>query len=348
MVVLFYSLLIGIFLASCQHNAKLQVNGSSGNVHKVKKDEDIYIENLHETVEKVKEVTVHVKTYRKAYRYLSNYVVNEGVGIIYSEDGHIVTNYHLVDEGTEKTMNIRILHNNIDYKAEIVNVDLKTGLAVLKIKAKKKLPILELDDSNTLRIGEEALAINDRISTFNVIKIIEENNRLCYPDSIITSTFHTLSNNGGVLVNLSGKLAGIYSSIYANQVANTTGYGVVIPISLVKRVVNDLIKDADLQFNLLGITSLPINPDSSSDLAFRIHNVSKRSPYANLLQQKDIITKINNYKFNEGAKLYENIMVRKSGERIQLTLYRKGETKMIDIVLKNFKKEDCRNTCRFL
>lgn len=275
-----------------------------------------------------------------------------GSGVIYTTDGYIVTNNHVVEgaDHIEVTLN-----DNRSYVAKLVGTDPAIDLAVLKIED-KNLPILVLGSSEKLEIGDWVLAVGNPFNlTSTVTKGIVsaksrdlgrsmENGKLKIQSFIQTDAVINQGNSGGALVNLYGELVGINTAIYASRSASFMGYGFAIPSSLVKKVANDLIQYGVVQRVLLGVTIQDITAELAKKLGLKqvlgvyINSVQDDSPCAKLLQKEDVITQINNRKINKESDLQEIIACSKPGDKIAIQLYRKGKEKTIEVILE--KKPD--------
>jgi len=184
-----------------------------------------------------------------------------GSGVIVDKKGYILTNNHVVEQGTE--ILVRLIDNR-EYKAEIIGTDPKSDLAVIKIKADDLKPVI-LGDSDALRIGEWVLAIGspfsdnlDHTVTAGIVSakgrsnIINSRN---YESFIQTDAAINPGNSGGALVNIHGELVGINTAIATSgQAAGNLGIGFAIPVNLAKKVMTDLIKHGKVIRAWLGVT----------------------------------------------------------------------------------------------
>ena len=183
-----------------------------------------------------------------------------GSGVIVDKKGYILTNNHVVEQGTE----IRVkLIDKREFVAEVIGTDPKSDLAVIKIKADDLTPIV-LGDSEALRIGEWVLAIGspfsdnlDHTVTAGIVSakgrsnIINSRN---YESFIQTDAAINPGNSGGALVNIRGELVGINTAIATSGGSGNLGIGFAIPINLAKKVMTDLIKHGKVIRAWLGVT----------------------------------------------------------------------------------------------
>lgn len=184
-----------------------------------------------------------------------------GSGFIISEDGYILTNEHVV-KGAEK-IKVKLSDQRV-YDGKLVGTDPRTDVAVLKIEAQEKLSVAVLGDSETLQVGQWALAIGnpfglDRTLTVGVISAtgradlgIED-----YEDFIQTDASINPGNSGGPLLNIYGEVVGINTAI----VAAGQGIGFAIPINLARLIADQLIETGEVTRGWLGVSIQPLTPE---------------------------------------------------------------------------------------
>jgi len=162
-----------------------------------------------------------------------------GSGFIFSEDGYIITNNHVVERATDIKV---ILQNGDSYVAQIIGTDPKTDLALLKIKPKTKLPAVRFGNSDRLEIGDWVLAIGNPFGLGHTVTvgIISAKGRSLglgsYDDFLQTDAAINPGNSGGPLFNFKGEVIGVNSAI----IAGGQGIGFAIPINMTKNVVSQL------------------------------------------------------------------------------------------------------------
>jgi len=269
-----------------------------------------------------------------------------GSGVIYSSDGYIVTNNHVV-EGAE---NIEVtLTDNRTFSAQVIGTDTQTDLAVLKIEA-KRLPVLEKADSDRAKIGEWVLAVGnpfDLNSTVTAgiisakgrdINIIQGNTAI--ESFIQTDAAVNPGNSGGALVDAKGRLLGINTAI-ATQTGSFQGYSFAIPVNIMTKIVEDIIEYGSYQRGFLGINIADLDNDYADELGLRITQgvVVVRTvdggaaQYAGILPN-DVITKVNGTSVNTAPELQELVGRKRLGDTLTLTINRSGSIKKIPVTLK--------------
>ena len=189
-----------------------------------------------------------------------------GTGFIWSADGYVVTNFHVVQEANVVTVT---LQDGSSYEAVPVGSDPDKDLAVLRIDAPEvELTPVNLGDSSLLEVGRKVIAIGnpfglDTTMTVGVVSAlgreIESVSRRTIRDVIQTDAAINPGNSGGPLLNSLGQLVGVNTAIYSPSGASS-GIGFAIPVNTVRRIVPELITYGRVQTPILGITRLP-QPD---------------------------------------------------------------------------------------
>jgi serine protease Do len=263
-----------------------------------------------------------------------------GSGFIVSKDGYILTNDHVVDGSDQVT--VRLLDRR-EFKARVVGTDPGTDLAVLKIDADNLTPA-PLGDSDAARVGEWVLAVGNPLGdnlTFTVTSgIISAKGRtLALPntsdrsiqDFIQTDAAINPGNSGGPLVAVNGAVIGVNSAI-ASQTGFYSGYGFAIPISLARRVMDQIIQHGKVERAALGVTVRNVSPNDAAYVGLPdVRGVvvedygGERSP-AKLagLEPGDIIVAVDGKPVEYVGQLQQQIAFRRPGETVKVDVARKG------------------------
>ncbi len=276
--------------------------------------------------------------------------VSSGSGVIFTQDGYIVTNNHVV-EAAEK---IQVLYNKKSYDAELIGTDPSTDLAVLKIK-ETNLPAITLGSSKTLSVGEWVVAVGNPFSLSSTvtvgivsakgrrINIVED--KFPIESFIQTDAAINPGNSGGALVNKNGDLVGINTAILS-RTGSYTGYAFAVPVDIAKKVVEDLIKYGLPQKAFFGGNILEYDYENAKKFDLDV-NVKEfrgvllgdiaRSGAASAagLQEGDIITKLNNVEINSKSAFDEEISYHYPGDKISVSYVRDGKTINTNITLFN-------------
>ena len=276
--------------------------------------------------------------------------VSSGSGVIFTQDGYIVTNNHVI-ESAEK---IEVLWNKKSYEAELVGTDPSTDLAVLKIK-ESGLPAIALGSSKNLAVGEWVIAVGNPLSlssTVTVGIVSAKGRRINIVDDkfpiesfIQTDAAINPGNSGGALVNKNGDLIGINTAI-VSRTGSYTGYAFAVPIDIAKKVVEDLIKYGLAQKAIFGGEILEYDFQNAQKFGMPTNvkefkgvllgDITKGSAAAKAdLKEGDIITKINNVEINSKSTFEEELSYRYPGDKINISFLREGKTTTTAVNLLN-------------
>lgn len=276
--------------------------------------------------------------------------VSSGSGVIFSQDGYIVTNNHVV-ASAEK---LEVLYNKRSYPAELVGTDPSTDLAVLKIND-TDLPAVTLGNSNSLQVGEWVVAVGNPFSLASTVTvgIVSAKGRRIgiledkFPIESFIQTDAAINpgNSGGALVNKKGELVGINTAILS-RTGSYTGYAFAIPIDIAKKVVDDLIKYGVVQKALIGGNVIDYDYQNAKKYGLEtnvknfngvlLEKIEQDGPLDKVgLKPGDIITKINATTINTKSSFEEELSYRYPGDKITLTYTREGKTTTTDITLVN-------------
>src|SRR6059036_3299540 len=184
-----------------------------------------------------------------------------GSGVIIDKRGYVLTNHHVVRGADGVTVR---LSSKQEYRGRIVGVDVKTDLAVIRFEPDVELAVAALGDSDTLRVGEWAIAIGnpfglDQTVTVGVVSATGRGDVgiATYENFIQTDASINPGNSGGPLVNLRGEVIGINTAI----VATGQGIGFAIPANMAKRIVSQLIDRGKVTRGWLGVAVQPLTPE---------------------------------------------------------------------------------------
>lgn len=282
--------------------------------------------------------------------YLNTPTRSSGSGVIVSDDGYIVTNNHVIEDATNVEV---VMNNNQRFFAKVVGKDPTTDLALLKIKS-KNLPFVKYGDSDNIVPGEWVLAIGnpfDLNSTVTAgivsakarnIDILHDRNHLEVESFIQTDAAVNPGNSGGALVNLRGDLIGINSAI-ATSTGSYSGYSFAIPVSLVKKIMDDLMLYGQVQRGLLGIQIQNVNADMAEDRnldrvtgVFVTHVNSGSAAEESGIQLGDVIVAINDHDVNNVSELQEWVARNRPGQSITVDYIRNGKASEVKAILKNY------------
>lgn len=288
----------------------------------------------------------------------SSTATSEGSGVIYTQDGYIITNYHVISGAVSNSEYGTIAANSkiqvylpsdpdtaID--ASIIGYDSSSDLAVIKID-KTGLPAMEIGNSDELKVGESAFAIGNPggLEFMGSISqgIISGLNRKIVTESgtqmnlVQTDAAINPGNSGGALVDKEGKLIGINNAKKSGT--DYEGMGFAIPVNEVVEICDRLIKNGNVVQTYLGVI---INPNYTSDILNRmgypsgvvVYSVDEDSPAADAgIQTNDIITKVNGVEISDYAGMISEKNKYDAGQTISITIFRNGRTADVNVTLR--------------
>ena len=246
-----------------------------------------------------------------------------GSGVIFSNDGYIVTNLHIL---SGKNINVKI-NDGESYPASVIGIDKNTDIAVLKISSKEKLKSISFADSDNLKIGDRVLAIGNPygigISVSNgIISATGRDYGNPYLQLIQTDAAINPGNSGGALVNENGNLVGINSKIFSRTGAYQ-GIGFAIPSNLVVQIATQLIKFGEVQTLWIGnfrVMGVRINNNNQIINGLRIIEMQNKGPlFDKGIKINDIIVGINEETANWN-NLISSLKFATLGESLKLDL----------------------------
>lgn len=258
-----------------------------------------------------------------------------GSGVILSEQGHIITNLHVINDADE----IQIaLHDGREARATVLGTDPEADLAVLKTDLSPLTP-MRIADSNRIAVGDVVLAIGNPFGvgqtvTMGIISATGRSqlglNRL--ENYIQTDAAINPGNSGGALINAYGHLVGINSAIYS-QSGGSEGIGFAIPANTAKRTVDDIEEYGTIMRGWLGIEVREANgdilqslklPAALTGLVVTGTNPAGPAETAGLIQG-DIILKMNNQPTLSSLRTMNMIAALRPGDEIDIEFMRQGE-----------------------
>lgn len=276
-----------------------------------------------------------------------------GSGVIITDDGYIATNYHVI-EGSDKIE--VILNDNRRYEAKLIGEDPTTDLALIKID-EKNLDFIKYGDSDQLKIGEWVLAVGNPFNLTSTVTagiisakarnmgILRDRGDLSIESFIQTDAVVNPGNSGGALVNLNGELVGINTAI-ASPTGSYAGYSFAVPVSLVKKVMDDLFEYGAVQRALLGISIQSVSDvreqyDLKENSGVYVAAVNEGSAAKEAgLEEGDIIVKIDEKEVKTSSELQEMVARNRPGDKISVTYLRDGKENTVRATLKNVMGEE--------
>ena len=284
--------------------------------------------------------------------WFNNPVETQGVGsgVIFREDGYIVTNNHVVSGAKEIIVS---LSDGRSLKGKLIGADELTDLAVVKVDA-KDLPTAKFGDSDQIVVGEPAIAIGNPMGlefrgsvTSGVVSAV--NRTLDISDKLVkliqTDAAINPGNSGGALVNADGEVIGINSAKLA--ASGVEGMGFAIPTNTVQNIIDEIMNKGYVARPYLGVSVF--DPQTAGRYGYQL-NIDKGVYVFQLtlngpcgkagLQRGDIILKVNDEEVNSVADLRAKVASYKVGDTVKVTFDRNGASRNVDVVLEEMPQDN--------
>lgn len=269
-----------------------------------------------------------------------------GSGVIISDAGYIVTNYHVVADARELRV---VLLDKREFDGIVVGKDPTTDLAVVRIDGAKDLPVIALGNSDGIDVGDWVLAVGNpfRLTSTVTAGIVSAvgrqvniiDDQLGIEDFIQTDAAINPGNSGGALVSLDGRLVGINTAI-ATQDGAYEGYGFAVPVNLMAHVVSDLIAYGEVKRGYLGIEMQAMTAERAHQYGLDaisgvlIESVVVGGAAATTgLKKGDVILAIDGHTVDATNSLQSRIATKRPGEKIELEVWRDGASRAFEVTL---------------
>jgi serine protease Do len=261
-----------------------------------------------------------------------------GSGVIFDKRGYVLTNNHVVVGADGVVLR---LASKREYRGKIVGTDVTTDLAVIQFEPETDVPVATLGNSDTLRVGEWAIAIGNPFGLDNTVTVgvVSATGRAdvgiaTYENFIQTDASINPGNSGGPLVNLRGEVIGINTAI----VAAAQGIGFAIPANMVKRVTTQLMDRGKVTRGWIGIAMEPLTTELAQSLGLReargavVARVYPGGPAATAgLQKNDVVVTFEGVPVEDYRQLQRLSADAEVGRTIKLEIVRNRERKTIDL-----------------
>ena len=314
------------------------INTASIDTSKQMTAAEVYAGNVNSTVG----ITTQVTTNFWGYTTQS---AASGSGFIYSADGYIITNYHVI----ESASSIKVtLYDGKSYDAQLVGYDESNDVAVLKIDAKDLTPVT-IGDSDNLNVGDSVIAIGNPLGelTFSLTsgavsaldrEVTMSNNvtmELIQTDCAINS-----GNSGGALFNLYGEVIGITNAKYSGSSgsgASIDNIGFAIPINSVRSIVDSIIEKGYVAKPYIGVMVSDVSDEAISygtPAGAAVVSVTEGGPAEKAgLQANDIITAVDGKEISGKSGLSSIVADCAAGDKLTLSVYRQGQTLTVTVTV---------------
>ena len=339
---LFYFLIISIFLLSNSFSRESLANKALS---------DLFISIVKNT--KAPVVNIHTTTILKNNIQNRGFrIKGQGSGVVYNKKGCIVTNKYVVTNADEIIIR---LYDGSEYKAEVVGIDERSGIAVLKIDAGNLTPA-SFGNSDSLELGEIVLAIGNSLGrgqmvTSGIISAKGTSNLQItgFEDFVQTDAIINPDSYGGPLVNLQGEVVGI-STIPPEQTAGYSGMGLAVPINVVKKATEDLIKYGKITRGWLGVTAQPVTSELQKALGLRnnlgalVSDIEPGSSSANAgIKSGDVIIKYDGKEIKDILHLRSLVKGTAINKEVEMIIIRDGQELSLNTVILKTPRTDTKS-----
>lgn len=332
-------------------NIELESYGAAEKIVEVIKEENNTSINITETLENVTQSIVGISKIKSAGSSIflnnSEEELGMGSGVIVSENGYIVTNWHVA--GNKYSNCYVTLEDGRSYTGNVVWADSELDLAIVKINI-TGLKYINIGDSNTAKIGSNVYAIGNPIgydfqrtvtagiiSGINRTVKLKENGRDVYLSNLIqTDATINPGNSGGALINSNGEMIGINTV----KITSAEGIGFAIPINIIKPIIEKYKANGSFDEAYIGIfaydkeITVYMDKNAKFDNGIYVESINLDGPSKKSgLKIGDIITKIDGNEINKMSELRSYVYSKSPNDVIQLTILRNGNESTIDVKL---------------
>ena len=315
-----------------QREAKA-LNMSYVNTDKEMTASEIYAANVNSTVG----ITTSIMTNFFGYQTTS---AAAGSGFILSDDGYIITNYHVIEDAEDIKVTT---YDNKEYSAKLIGYDEDNDIAVLKIDAAGLTPVI-IGDSDKMNVGDNVVAIGNPLGelTFSLTQgaVSALNRSITFGSTsmnlIQTDCAINSGNSGGALFNSHGEVIGITNAKYSgdSSSASIDNIGFAIPINSVSDIINSIVEKGYVVKPYIGVQVFDLEGYRQILEGAVVYSVEEGSPADKAgLQRNDVITKVNGEDITGQSDLRSTLAKGKEGDVYTLTIYRDGDTIEVQVTL---------------
>jgi serine protease Do len=272
-----------------------------------------------------------------------------GSGFIIDRDGTILTNNHVVENGSKITVK---LNDGREFEAKVVGKDAKTDIAIIKIDAKGELPVAPLGDSDKLEVGEWVVAIGNPFGLESTVTsgIVSAKGRHIgagpYDNFIQTDASINPGNSGGPLINMRGEVVGINTAIFSQSGGNI-GIGFATPINSAKEIIPELKGKGKVTRGWLGVSIQSVTPDIANSLGLEksrgalVADVLKDGPAERAgLKVGDVIVDFDGTEIKDSSDLPAIVARTRPGKQVSVKVLRDKKEMTIPVNITELKEEE--------
>ena len=302
---------------------------------------EVYARNVNSTVGITTSITTNYFGYQTT-------TPAAGSGFILTEDGYIITNYHVIEDASEIKVTT---YGGDEYDAKLIGYDESNDIAVIKVDANNLAPVV-LGDSDSLNVGDDVIAIGNPLGeltfslTAGAVSALDRNVTLSNATMNLIQTDCAINsgNSGGALFNSYGEVIGITNAKYSSNGYNSASIdniGFAIPINSVKKIITEIIEDGSITKPYIGVYIYDLGSDYQKFglSGAVVQKVDENSPAEKAgIKANDLITKVNGEDISDTEELRSIIAKGNEGDTYTLTINRSGEIIEVEVTL-SFKKQ---------
>ncbi len=275
----------------------------------------------------------------------------QGSGFFISEDGYLVTNNHVVDEGEAFTV---VLNDGTEMDAKLIGKDSRTDLAVLKVEPTRKFTYVAFADDSKVRVGDWVVAVGNPFGLGGTVTagIISANGRDIgsgpYDNFLQIDAAVNHGNSGGPAFNLNGEVVGINTAIFSPSGGNV-GIAFAIPASTATEVVDQLMHGGKINRGWLGVQIQPVNADIAESLGLKeakgalVNDPQEGGPAAKAgIKAGDVILAINGVPVDSPKDLARKVADIPAGTKTDFSIWRNGKAETISVGIEKLNDVDAK------
>ncbi len=277
-----------------------------------------------------------------------------GSGFVIDKEGHILTNYHVIEGADEIVVMLEDNGKEKEYTATLIGSDSKTDIALVKINREPgdttEFPFLQLGSSENLEVGEWVVAIGNPFGLSHTVTVgvVSALGRSIgagpYDEFIQTDASINPGNSGGPLINIEGQVIGINTAIISGNTGGNVGIGFAIPINIAKGILKDLKETGSVTRGWLGVMIQKITPELEKSFGLNqsegalVGDVIPDGPAAKGgILRGDVITKFNNQAVREMEDLPKIVAATNPGSAVDVEVIRDGSRKVLRVTIEVLK-----------
>ena len=277
-----------------------------------------------------------------------------GSGFVIDKEGHILTNYHVIEDADEIVVMLESDGKEKEYSATLIGSDSKTDIALIKINRKPgdntEFPFLELGSSENLEVGEWVVAIGNPFGLSHTVTVgvVSALGRSIgagpYDEFIQTDASINPGNSGGPLINIDGQVIGINTAIISGNAGGNVGIGFAIPINIAKGILKDLKEDGSVTRGWLGVMIQKITPELEKSFSLNqsegalVGDVIPDGPAAKGgIKRGDVIINFNNQPVSDMEDLPKIVAATNPGSAVDVEVIRDGARKILRVTIEVLK-----------